>query len=81
MANTFGSATSSVFSARHTLWCSASFGIITAAVWMPAMLNAFVGAIQVTLIFLHVSEAAANGKYPVPGRVISQWISSDRTVT
>jgi hypothetical protein len=34
---------------------------MTAAVWIPAILKAFVGAMQVTLIRAQVSEAAAKG--------------------
>ena len=81
MANAFGSATSSVFNARHTLWRKNLFGTITAAVCKPAILKHLVGAIQVMLISAQSSDAAANGTYDFPGAVMSQCISSDMTVT
>ena len=80
-ANTFGSATSSVFRPLHILCLRNLSGTTIAAVCIPAMLKVFVGAIQVTLISLHVSDAVANGTYSFPGSVRSQCISSEMTVT
>ena len=80
-ANAFGSAISSVLSARHTLWRKNGSGTATAAVCIPAMLNAFVGAMQVMLFLRQLSETDANGTYSFPGSVRSQCISSDITVT
>ena len=61
MAKAFGSATSSVLSARHTLCLSTGFGIITAAVLRPAILNVLVGAMQVTEFIAHCSFTEAKG--------------------
>ena len=62
-AKEFGSATSSVFSPRQTLCRRFGFGTATAAVCSPARLKAFVGAIQVMLVFLQFSETEAKGIY------------------
>ncbi len=81
MANAFGSATSSVFSALHTLCRNTGSGIITAAELSPAMLKVLVGAMQVTEFIAQCSLTEANGTYAKPGSVRSQWISSLITVT
>lgn len=60
-ANTFGSATSSVFNPRLTRCRSTGFGTITAAVCSPARLKVFVGATQVMLFSLQVSDTEAKG--------------------
>ena len=60
-ANEFGSATSSVLIARTMRARSFLSGTTIAAVPSPAMLNAFVGAMQVTLISRHSSDTEANG--------------------
>ena len=81
IANAFGSATSSVFSPRHTLCRSTGSGTITAAVCNPARLNVLVGAMQVTEFMRQCSLTEENGTYSNPGSVRSQWISSLITVT
>ena len=60
-ANTFGYATSSVFNPRLTRCRSTGFGTITAAVCSPARLKVFVGATQVMLFSLQVSDTEAKG--------------------
>ena len=80
-AKALGSATSSVLMARHILCLSFLSGTAMAAVLRPAKLNAFVGARSVIELFLFVSFTEAKGTYMESGEVISQWISSETTVT
>lgn len=67
--------------AARPIWRSTGSGTDTAAVCSPARLNAFVGAMQVTLFSQQAAETEAKGMYPHSGAVRSQWISSEMTVT
>ncbi len=63
------------------MWRRILSGISAALVLSPAMLKHLVGAIAVTLILRQVSETPAKGTYSFPGSAMSQWISSEITVT
>ena len=81
IANVFGSAISSVLIALQTLCLKNLLGTHIAEVCKPAILKHFVGAIAIIDISLHSSLTLWKGMYFLSGSVISQCISSDKTIT